>query len=177
MITVNSLSDISIGGIIQHGDVVTVANQAFAHGKAAELLAALDQWAQTKLVPVMPAINQIDEQHQQEIAVLQAEIAQLKLETAPGIASIAPALQTAGLTAWADRAITAADPDHGVLNLVLALYAVAQEPRSLTQCDRVRELFMQIGDLSGVWPAPEEAMAMQTILDANNVGNKWLKFV
>ena len=176
MITVKNLSDISIDGIIEHGDVVTVANQAFVHDKAAELLTALEQWAQTQLVPVMPTINPIDEQHQQEVAALQAEIAALKLETAPDLASIASALQAAGLTAWADRAITAADPDHGVLNLVLALYAVAQEPRSLTQCDRVKALFVEIGTLSKVWPTPEDATAMQAILTANNVGKKWLKF-
>lgn len=112
----------------------------------------------------------------EKFAEAQATIAQLQLETAPDIAAIALELQAAGLTAWADRAITAADPDNGVLNLVLALYGVAKEPRSLTQCDRVRELFMQIGGLSDVWPTPEESTAMQAILTANNVGEKWLKF-
>lgn len=181
MIEINSFDDVMIDGESVGDCIAACGNYP---KKAAEILRALiayDTKRQgeadtTSTEAAIEQANKSAEPLQQKITELEGTIAQLQLETAPDIAAIAAELQAAGLTAWADRAITAADPDNGVLNLVLALYAVAQEARSLTQCDRVRDLFMQIGTLSGVWPTPEEATAMQAILTASNVGEKWLKF-
>lgn len=164
------------------GDIVTALSNYPKN--TADILAAHDRaWDSHKGEADEAATEANRKQQQMQIEQLQAEIATLTAERdralaecAPDLQAIAPALQAASLTAWADRAITAADPDNGVLDLVLELYGVAKETRSLGQCERVTTLFVKIGTLSGVWPTPEEAIAMQAILNDNNVGEKWLKF-
>lgn len=164
------------------GDIVTALSNYPKN--TSDILAAHDRaWADHKGAADAAATEVDRKQQQMELEQLRTQIDALITERdaalsecAPDIAAISPALQAAGLTAWADRAITAADPDNGVLDLVLALYGVAKEPRSLGQCERVTALFVKIGTLSNVWPTPDEAIAMQAILTANNVGEKWLKF-
>lgn len=181
MVEIINLDTVIIDG--QSQDLVSAISNNLQRDLKA-ILTALKAWDSNRTVQVNDAATEADRKQQQmELEQLRTQIDALITERdaalsecAPDIAAISPALQAAGLTAWADRAITAADPDNGVLDLVLALYGVAKEPRSLGQCERVTALFVKIGTLSNVWPTPDEAIAMQAILTANNVGEKWLKF-
>ena len=103
MLKVNSLTSIVTPDI--SGDLVTVLTNMMAaeNPPLFDLLAALttyeaDLIKAAQSTEVEPA--EIAELNRQ-IADRDTTIAQLKLETAPDIASIAPALQAAGLTAFA----------------------------------------------------------------------------
>jgi hypothetical protein len=122
-----------------------------------------DYHAEIRLSAKALFAGQVNAQLQQQIDQLQAEIGQLKLEASPDIASITPALMDAGLLAWGERATMA--NSEAVLGLVIELRDVAMAPRSITQCDRVKDIFGKICDRSGVVPTAGEAQAMQAILD------------
>lgn len=96
------------------------------------------------------------------------EITALKLRLTPAICEITPALLDAGLLAWGQDAVSAVDSTQGktIMGLVMDLKMVAIEQPSISQCDRMKELFVTIGQMSGVWPTSDQAKAMQEILDA-----------
>ena len=116
---------------------------------------------------------------QATIGQLQQTIAQLQLETSPDIAAITPALMDAGLLAWGNRATMA--NSEAVLALVIELRDTAMAPRSITQCDRIKQLFGEICARSKVFPTSAEAQAMQAILDVGPpstgpIAEKYLSF-
>jgi hypothetical protein len=116
---------------------------------------------------------------ERQIADRDTTIAALKTELSPAINEITSALMSAGLLAWGNRA-TITDPSV-VLPLVLQLNQAAIEPRSVTQCDRIKGLFVTICQRSGVVPTPDEAQAMQSILDVGPpstgpIASKYLSF-
>jgi hypothetical protein len=115
----------------------------------------------------------------QHIVQLQATIGQLKLELTPDIAAITPALMDAGLLAWGERATMA--NSEAVLGLVIELRDVAMAPRSIGQCDRIKDIFGEIRERSRVDPTAAEAQAMQAILDVGPpstgpIASKYLSF-
>jgi hypothetical protein len=126
-----------------------------------------------------------NKRYQIEIDVIRAEssakdatIAQLRTELAPDIASLITPLQEAGLTAWGDAAVTAGE---NLMPLVLRLLSIASQPRYWHQCQEIKDLFGAIGQASGIWPTPEQASAMQAILDTGTAATgpvtaKWLDF-
>jgi hypothetical protein len=163
MIRVINLSQIEIDGS-DAGDIVSVAQ------------------THPELLPQIAIELKAYESHLIQSANQQANmatIAALKAELAPEIAEITPALMEAGLLAWGNRA-TIADPGE-VLPFVLQLNQAAIEPRSVTQCDRIKGLFVTICQRSGVVPTPDEAQAMQSILDVGPpstgpIASKYLSF-
>jgi hypothetical protein len=162
MITINSLSDVVAPGI--SGDLVSVIATLLTaeNPPLFELGQAINAYEQGLIAAAVPApeIQAIDPQ---QITELQATIAELQLEVSPEINEITPALMDAGLLAWGDRAT--AGEDKETLALVIQLRDVAMAPRSIGQCDRIKHLFGEICQRSGVFPLPAEAQAMQAILD------------
>jgi hypothetical protein len=104
----------------------------------------------------------------QQISTLTTENVELKTKLSPNIASLADALLAAGLESWGEAAITAANPEDGVFRMVRDLEAVAREPASWSQCDRIKQLFSTICHYSKIAPTPEQASAMQAVLDAGS---------
>ena len=130
---------------------------------------------------------------QLQLAELNAEIARLtadnhrfQSEVCPDIQSITHALLMAGLLEWGDSAITAYNLSHpegsdSVTPLILKLHATAMESRTPTQCDRIKDLFGLICQMSGVLPTSIQAAAMQAILDQGSgytgaIKNEYLNF-
>ena len=169
MITINSLSDVVAPGI--SGDLVSVIATLLAaeNPPLFELGQALASYEQGLIATAVPApgIQAIDPAQitelQATIGQLQQQVEQLQLEVSPDIAAITPALMDAGLLAWGDRAT--AGEDKETLALVIQLRDTAMAPRSIGQCDRIKHLFGEICQRSGVVPLPAEAQAMQAILD------------
>lgn len=98
---------------------------------------------------------------------LNAEITQLKTRLSPAIHEITPQLLESGLLRWGQDAVSAVDSSTGelIMGLVLDLKAIAMEPPSLDQCDRIKELFGTIVTMSNVYPNSDQAKAMQALLD------------
>jgi hypothetical protein len=111
---------------------------------------------------------------------LQEQIADLKRKLSPDISSIVDALLSSGLKAWGAAAITAANDEDGVIDLVLQLQDVAREAPSWSQCDRVKQLFGTACHYSKIVPTPEQAAGMQAVLDqggsTGQIGGQWLSF-
>ena len=182
MINIKNLNSITLDDTT--ADIVTIAKLAFNRGVAADLITALGAYEQSLLAQAQMSEIAIDNSQiaelQQEITDRNKTIAQLQLEVAPDIAAITPALMTAGLLAWGNRA-TAADSEN-VLELVMELRDTAMAPRSINQCNRIKYLFGEICSLSGVSPTSTEAKEMQAILDKGTsstgpVDAKYLSFV
>jgi hypothetical protein len=117
----------------------------------------------------------------QQISTLTTENVELKTKLSPNIASLVDALLAAGLESWGEAAITAANPEDGVFRMVRELEAVAREPASWSQCDRIKTLFGTACYHSKIVPTPEQAAEMQAVLDAGTpmtgpVTAKWLDF-
>ena len=135
---------------------------------APEELAQIPEWA----INLIASSN-----NSQSIAAKDAEIASLKLELAPAVAEITPALMAAGLNAWGARATK----NPQLMNMLMDLFAIASETRSAGQCQRISTLFVDICQLSQEDPTPAEAQAMQAILDTGPpstgpIGAKYLSF-
>ena len=121
-----------------------------------------------------------------EIARLTADNHRFRSEVCPDIQSITHALLMAGLLEWGDSAVAAYNLIHlegsdSVTPLILKLHATAMESRTPTQCDRIKDLFGMICQMSGVFPTPVQAAAMQAILDQGSgytgaVKNEYLNF-
>jgi len=121
-----------------------------------------------------------------EIVRLTADNYRFRSEVCPDIQSITHDLLMAGLLSWGDRAVAAYNLSHlegsdSVTPLILKLYATAMESRTPTQCDRIKDLFGTICQMSGVFPTPVQAAAMQAILDQGSgytgaVKNEYLNF-
>lgn len=111
---------------------------------------------------------------------LKLENEQLKRQLSPDIASIVDALLSAGLEAWGEAAITAANPEDGVFRMIRDLESVAREPASWSQCDRIKQLFGTACYHSKIVPTPEQAAGMQAVLDQGGatgpIGEQWLSF-
>ena len=187
MISIIDLDTVIIDG--QSQDLVAaIANNL--QGDLPGILKALKDWDSDRAAKSeAEQLAKVEQAHRLEVEQLRMEIsdrdttiANLKLETAPDLQAIAQGLRDAGLSAWADRAVTVADASKGVLQMVIDLYTVANEPRSLDQCDRVKALFMAIAhatsddEAARIWPTLEEGAAMNALLDAAGVGPKWLRF-
>jgi hypothetical protein len=169
MITIKNLGEVVAPGI--SGDLVSVIATLLTDENPPlfELGQALNSYEQSLIaaavpVPDAPTIDpsQIAELNA-TIAQLQQTIEQLQLEVSPAINEITPALMAAGLLAWGNRAT--AGEDEAVLALVIELRDVAMAPRSIGQCDRIKDIFGEIRQRSGVDPTAAEAAAMQAILD------------
>lgn len=109
-----------------------------------------------------------------EIARLTADNYRLKSEVCPDIQSITHDLLIAGLIAWGDSAIAAYNLIHpegadSVTPLILKLHVTAMESRTPTQCDRIKDIFGTICQMSGVFPTSVQASSMQAILDQGSV--------
>ena len=102
---------------------------------------------------------------------LQAENSQLKTKLIPDIKSITSPLLAAGLLEWGQDAISAVDATVGtqIMGLILELKSTAIEPSSITQCDRIKHLFGEIGTISGVWPTPIQSAKLQAVLDVGSI--------
>lgn len=136
----------------------------------------------------METLSELSEliQLKAEIARLTSENYQLRLELCPDIQSITPALLQAGLIPWGDAAIASCNSSHpegadSVTPLILKLHETAMESRSPTQCDRIKEVFTTIIQMSNVHPTSAQAKAMQDILDVGcpstgPVGEQYLSF-
>lgn len=169
MIRIIGFSDVEIDGI--HVGHATAAMNNYPQFTA-ELLAALDAYeaglvAAAVPAPEVPVIDPAEiAELQGQIAELQQQVTQLQLELSPDIAAVTPALMAAGLLTWGERATMA--NSEAVLGLVLELRDIAMAPRSISQCDRIKDTFGTICGLSGVVPTPSEAQAMQAVLDAGS---------
>jgi hypothetical protein len=163
---INSFNSVNIDGVDVGDCFSAIANYP---DQAGAILAALASYEQGLIAAAVqaPEIQAIDPSQVAElnatIGQLQQTIEQLKLEVSPDIAAITPALMAAGLLAWGNRAT--AGEDEETLALVIQLRDAAMAPRSITQCDRIKHLFGEICQRSGVVPSPSEAQAMQAILD------------
>jgi hypothetical protein len=100
-----------------------------------------------------------------ELRAKDAEIAALKTEIAPDIATLIPTLRSAGLDAWGARATSTPE----LMALLIELFTIASEPRSYGQCQRIKDVFGELCKRSGKLPTSEEAKAMQSILDVGAV--------
>jgi hypothetical protein len=140
-----------------------------------EELAQIPEWA----IELMASSDNSQTSDPAQITQLQQQIATLQLEASPAISEITPALMDAGLLAWGERATMA--NSEAVLALVIELRDTAMAPRSIAQCDRIKDIFGKICSRSGVVPTPAEAQAMQAILDVGppstgQIAAKYLSF-
>lgn len=188
MIKIVDLDTVIVNGVSQ--DLVSaIANNL--NGDLAGILTALKVWDKSRSGEVNEAkaeesqklIENERQSWQQQIVDRDTKIAQLKTKLSPDIASITPALLEAGLLAWGQDAVSAVDSDKGaaIMGLVMDLKMVAIESPSITQCDRIKQLFGAIGTMSGVWPTSAQATAMQAVLDVGPastgpVGSDYLDF-
>lgn len=174
MIEINSFDDVVIDGV-SVGDCIAAASNY--PKKAAEILRALIAYdaarqgeadAKSTEAAVSQAQKSAEPLHQ-KITELEGTIAHLtaKLQAlAPNLAEILPQLLEAGLTAWADRAVTTYNESHlegadSLMPIVAQLYAAA----SSNDIAAVPPLFSEIMQRSMVAPTSAEAKAMQAILD------------
>ena len=163
---INSFNSITIDGVDVGDCFSAISNYP---DQAGAILAALASYEQGLIAAAVqaPEIQAIDPSQVAElnatIGQLQQQIAQLQLEVAPDIAAITPALMAAGLLEWGNRATSGNDAE--TLALVIQLRDVAMAPRSIGQCDRIKDIFGKIRERSGVDPTAAEAVAMQAILD------------
>ena len=121
-----------------------------------------------------------------EIARLTADNYRFRSEVCPDIQAITHDLLMAGLIAWGDSAIAAYNVSHpegadSVTPLILKLHETAMESRTPTQCDRIKDLFGTICQMSAVIPTSTQATAMQAVLDKGSgytgaVKNEYLNF-
>jgi hypothetical protein len=163
---INSFNSVEINGVDVGDCFSAISNYPDQAGAILAAISAYEQGLVSAAVPA-PDAHTIDPgeiaQLQQTIGQLQQTITELQLEISPDIAAITPALMAAGLLAWGNRAT--AGEDEETLALVIQLRDVAMAPRSIGQCDRIKHLFGEICQRSGVFPLPAEAQAMQAILD------------
>jgi hypothetical protein len=135
-------------------------------------LAQIPEWA----IELMASTNN-NQAITAAVAAKDTEIAALKLDLAPEIKEITPALMAAGLNAWGARATK----NPQIMDMLMALFAIASEPRSAGQCHRISTLFVEICNASLEVPTSAEAQAMQTILDVGPpstgpIASKYLSF-
>ena len=186
MITINRFDDVVTPAI--SGDLLSVLVTMLTAENPSlfEMGAALNDYEQrliaaTVPVPEMPTISAGEiAELQQQIADRDATIAHLtaRLQTlAPNLAEILPALLEAGLTAWADRAVTTYNESHlegadSLMPIVAQLYAAA----SSNAIAAVPPLFGEIMQRSMVAPTSDEATAMQVVLDGVKFPSELVNF-
>jgi hypothetical protein len=153
--------------------------------RLSEIITALEEYQKSyKSTAVTEQSEAIRKQADTEIEAIRTElstkdaaIAKLQAQLSPDIASLIGPLQEAGLTAWGASATKTPE----LMAKVLALLSIATQPPSWNQCQQIKDLFGEICVESGVIPTPEQAIAMQAILDVGSastgpVGNEWLRF-
>lgn len=123
---------------------------------------------------------------QLEVDRLLMVIAQLRQKQAPAIVEIAKELQDAGLNNWGNRASTAAaeiseECGDAVMAAIFEIRDIALEMPSWNQCDRIRAKFEWVCETTKTALMPEQAIALQAILDVGSpstgpVAADYLKF-
>jgi hypothetical protein len=170
------------------GDLVSAIANNLESPRLSEIITALEEYK--KSYKSTAAIDQSEATRKQaeieiesiraELTAKDATIAQLRTQLSPDIASILDALLAAGLKAWGAAAITAANDEDGVFDMVLQLQDVARESPSWSQCDLIKQLFDLACYHSKIVPTAEQATCMQGVLDAGGstgpIGEQWLSF-
>ena len=185
MIKINSFDDVMIDGE-SVGDCISAAGNY--PKQAADILRALiaydvERRGEADAKSTEAAVSQAQksaEPLQQKITELEDTVAHLTArlqQLAPNLSEILPQLLEAGLTSWADRAVTTYNESHlegadSLMPTVAQLYAAA----SSNDIAAVPPLFSEIMQRSIVAPTSAEATAMQVVLDGVKFPSELINF-